>query len=299
MNAKHEDHDGDHDTPPTFQYRHLDPEARLGLPPGRGTTPGLISSLVLTCLMAGSFYGLAFVLQGTLVGRWVWTEFTSYQFIPVPIVFLSSWCLAFLLVKSLKIRVQGRVLRAHLVPGETLYVLGPSTAGALIHRVDALADDPSRFLYFARVRAVLGMTRNLGRVGDLEELFALRADQDESSTDSGYTILKGIVWAIPVLGFIGTVLGLTTAMGQFGATLTNFTPSAEGTSNQIGGLVQDLTGVLGGLETAFVTTGQALIAVLFLQIVATFVRRSDEQLMDDMRDACSRRVVARVRLAGD
>ena len=33
------------------------------------------------------------------------------------------------------------------------------------------------------------------------------------------TVLRGFIWAIPVLGFIGTVIGLTQAMGRFGAAL--------------------------------------------------------------------------------
>jgi biopolymer transport protein ExbB/TolQ len=147
------------------------------------------------------------------------------------------------------------------------------------------------------VRGVLRMMRNLGRVGDVDELLASRADQDEASNDSGYTVLRGFIWAIPVLGFIGTVLGLTEAMGQFGATLGSVQEGAG--SSQVSALVQNLTGVLDGLKTAFVTTGQALVAVLIIQLVMIAVKRADEQLLDDIQGTCTRTIVARVRLSGN
>jgi hypothetical protein len=54
--------------------------------------------------------------------------------------------------------------------------------------------------------------------------------------------------------------------------------------------------VLEGLDTAFITTAEALIAVLFIYLIQTAVRRADESLYDDIRAACSNAVVARIRL---
>ena len=41
------------------------------------------------------------------------------------------------------------------------------------------------------------------------------AENDENQVSSSYTLLNGLVWAIPVLGFIGTVQGLSQAIGKF------------------------------------------------------------------------------------
>lgn len=37
--------------------------------------------------------------------------------------------------------------------------------------------------------------------------------------ETSYALVQGFVWAIPVLGFIGTVVGLSQAIGGFTAVL--------------------------------------------------------------------------------
>ena len=145
-------------------------------------------------------------------------------------------------------------------------------------------------LFLARARTVLRVMRNLGRVSDVDDLISSRGDQDESTIDSGYTILRGFIWAIPVLGFIGTVIGLTQAMGRFGAALREAGKDVEA-------ITQQLTGVLAGLDTAFITTAEALIAVIFIHLFQTMVRRADEQLLDDVRQAAFDAIVSRVRIS--
>jgi len=56
-----------------------------------------------------------------------------------------------------------------------------------------------------------------------------------------YALLKVFLWALPILGFIGTVLGLSVAMSGFGATdLTDI--------NALKGAVGSITS---GLSSAF------------------------------------------------
>ncbi|MFN9076155.1 MAG: hypothetical protein ACK5WX_01880, partial [bacterium] len=64
----------------------------------------------------------------------------------------------------------------------------------------------------------------------------------------------------------------------------------------VGQITEKLKTVLEGLDTAFITTAEALIAVLVIYLIQTAVRRADEQLYDDIRSACSNAVVARVRI---
>jgi biopolymer transport protein ExbB/TolQ len=275
---------------PLLRHASLDPEARLGLPCGALTTPSATTCLVATVIVGGAVYGAGYATSEGEWGAVVWEYLTGFGRIPIPIVILSIWSLMFLMLKALKIRAQRAALRIHFVPEDTAFVLNASTADAVVDAIDRSADDPGRFMYLSRARAVLRVMRNLGRVSDVDDLIASRGDQEEATIDSGYTILRGFIWAIPVLGFIGTVIGLTQAMGRFGTAL-------RAAGKDVEAITQQLTGVLAGLDTAFITTAEALIAVIFIHLFQTIVRRADEQLLDDVRKACLDSIVSRVRIS--
>jgi biopolymer transport protein ExbB/TolQ len=61
-------------------------------------------------------------------------------------------------------------------------------------------------------------------------------------------------------------------------------------------LVTELGKVIAGLQTAFVTTGEGLVAALVLQLGMVVIRRGDETLLDDIRDHCTIQVLSLVRL---
>jgi biopolymer transport protein ExbB/TolQ len=274
---------------PLIRYASLDPEARLGLPSGSHTTPSAVTCLLATTLVGGAVYGSSYALREGEWGAVAWEYLTGFGRIPIPIAILSIWCIVFLTLKALKIRTQRAALRIHFVPDDTSFVLSSATADSVVDAIDRAADDPERFMFLSRARAVLRIMRNLGRVSDVDDLINSRGDQEESTIDSGYTILRGFIWAIPVLGFIGTVIGLTQAMGRFGAAL-------RAAGKDVDAITQQLTGVLAGLDTAFITTAEALVAVIFIHLFQTVVRRADEQLLDDVRKSCFDAIVTRVRI---
>jgi hypothetical protein len=55
--------------------------------------------------------------------------------------------------------------------------------------------------------------------------------------------------------------------------------------------------VIGGLDTAFVTTGEGLVMALIIHLTLTLARRADDMLLDACREACARHVTGRVRVA--
>ena len=100
--------------------------------------------------------------------------------------------------------------------------------------------------------------------------------------------MGGFVWAIPVLGFIGTVLGLSVAIGSFSTTL-----KADGNMEAIR---ESLEGVTQGLATAFETTLVALVCALILQLLITYLQGRESEFLDDCNDYCHANVVAKLRL---
>ncbi|GHS95731.1 hypothetical protein FACS1894107_17190 [Planctomycetales bacterium] len=168
-------------------------------------------------------------------------------------------------------------------------MISPDTANIVLTQIERAVDNPRRFVLFSRIATVLSALRNLGRVSDVDEMFARQADIADEITESSYSLLKGLIWAIPVLGFIGTVVGLSAAIGSFGAVL-----SAGGSG--IEQLKEGLQKITVGLAVAFDTTLVGLLQALALQMLMTLEKSGEEQFLDDCRDYCHRRIVARLRV---
>ena len=149
-------------------------------------------------------------------------------------------------------------------------------------------DEPKHFILFDRISIALSNLRNLGRVSDVEDILRSQAEHQESAMETSYSLVKGFIWAIPVLGFIGTVLGLSQAIGSFGLVLEN--------TEDIHQISTALKSVTAGLAIAFETTLEALVAAMVLQLLLTFLKRSEEDFLDDCTEYCVRRIVSRLRI---
>ena len=145
--------------------------------------------------------------------------------------------------------------------------------------------------YLNIVFTTLSNLKNLKRVGDVDDILRSQAQQDEAGIETSYALLQGFVWAIPVLGFIGTVLGLSEAIGQFGGVL--------GSSEDLSQISSSLKNVTAGLATAFDTTLVALIAALIVQLSITFMRKEEEEFLDDAMEFGLRNIVNRLRLVDE
>jgi biopolymer transport protein ExbB/TolQ len=89
-----------------------------------------------------------------------------------------------------------------------------------------------------------------------------------------YALVRTVCWAIPILGFLGTVIGITMA-------IANIDP--EQLSNSLGS-------VTGGLAVAFDTTALAL-ALSLVVVFATFlVERAEQSVLDRVEAFAMRRL---------
>ena len=124
---------------------------------------------------------------------------------------------------------------------------------------------------------------------DVDEILKSQAEADEAISESSYILLTGFLWAIPILGFIGTVLGLSIAIGEFGAVM------ASGNSGP-DALLPALRQVTAGLAIAFDTTLVALVFALLIQLTMTFLRKAEQEFLDSCAEYCTRNIVNRLRL---
>jgi len=261
-----------------------DIEQRIGVRGGRFTGTNGIFTFLLAIFLTIAFYALLLPFRD----RYFAQMFTERGVVQYVTVFFSFWALVMILIKTQKIRLQRQALAVALVPSDPDFVLSVATAEDVVRRLHAACDDPRHFLLFNRIDVGLANLKNMGRISDLDEVLGSQADKDEDVMESSYSLIRGLIWAIPVLGFIGTVQGLSQAVGNFGSVLSS--------STEVSSLKPALQGVTAGLAVAFETTFIALVAALSIQMLLTLVKRSEEQLLDDCKEYCQRKIIGRLRI---
>ncbi len=275
--------------PPPISLVRSDPERQVGFPAGRFTQPGFFVPFLTAFAGMVGFYAI----QHFLIPHESWWHQSFFREsggreISGAIVFLSLWSGAIMLVKWRKISAQSEALQRNLIPDDPQFVLSDETVAGRIEHLYAVASEPRDYMLYNRILLTLSNFKNMGRIGDVEDVLRSRASNDANVADASYTILKGFIWAVPVLGFIGTVIGLTAAMGKFGDVLRSAT--------NLDALKPALMGVTAGLSTGFETTMQGLVAALFLQLAMTALRRREEAMLTCFDDYCDAQVIGKLRL---
>jgi biopolymer transport protein ExbB/TolQ len=268
-----------------------DIENRFGFKGGRYTNVNHAFAFLIGALLSGLFYALMiFVFIHLPVVSKVATIYMrpSNQFAVIPATLFFFGGLTILFLKGRKIKFQERALTLSAVPTEPEFVLTETTAATVLARIHSLVDHPRHFVLLNRIDRALSNFRNIGQVNDVSAILRAQAENDEDQVASSYTVVNGLVWAIPVLGFIGTVLGLSLAIGRFTQTL-----QAAGDLTLIRASLQ---GVTGGLATAFESTLVALTFTLILQLVITFQQKREMAFLDECNDYCHSHIVSKLRL---
>jgi biopolymer transport protein ExbB/TolQ len=131
----------------------------------------------------------------------------------------------------------------------TLESLPPAEAQCLLPR--ALLVSLYRF----------GATRN---VQDVSEAARGVCEAEADRLDSELSMLRYVAWAIPAIGFIGTVRGIGDALGEAHKAVTG-----------------DVSGVTAGLGTAFNSTLIALLISIVLMFLLHQLQLAQERLVLD------------------
>lgn len=118
----------------------------------------------------------------------------------------------------------------------------------------------------ARVANVLDFVQSRASANELDDQLRTLADNDALAQEGGYSLLRFITWAIPILGFLGTVLGITGA-------ISGVTPEV---------LEKSLSKVTEGLATAFDTTALALFLTMILMFWTFLSERMEQTILDQV-----------------
>ncbi len=148
----------------------------------------------------------------------------------------------------------------------------------------------SKALVGKRLLRLLGVWESTGSSFQLERAADSDVELYELSMTSSFSLPKVLLWAIPLMGFIGTVIGMSQAVGSFDAVLSN--------ADNVDGLKNGLVKVTGGLGTAFDTTYLALIISVILAFPLNVCERNEDRLLSQI-DGVVREAVMALSPLGD
>ncbi|HEX5105046.1 MAG TPA: MotA/TolQ/ExbB proton channel family protein, partial [Pirellulaceae bacterium] len=126
-------------------------------------------------------------------------------------------------------------------------------------------------------------------VEDLKDL----SDLDAGRAQDSYALVRIVIWATPMLGFLGTVIGITDALGDLGREL-----SVPATADGANALETAIPNLLSGLYVAFDTTAIALCFSIGLMFIQFMLDRSETQLLAAVDERASRELAGRFELTG-
>jgi hypothetical protein len=190
-----------------------------------------------------------------------------------------TWAGFILLSRYLEVRRQRRAFGLDLLPTEVGVCILPEDARLLQRRVEQRSGGRP-FILANMIRLALGKYAVSRSGRDVSETVRTQADVDLGRLVSSMATVHYLAWAIPAIGFLGTVRGLATSLTM-----------GSRTGEEIKQFINDATV---HLNVAFDCTLVALALSLALMFLVHSVQRDEEALVIDCQQYCLEHLVTRL-----
>ena len=133
--------------------------------------------------------------------------FYEREWIPYILTYLACWSFAILFFKSRKLKIQQNVMQFKLLPEDISQDIREDNLAQFYAHIKRLGFEPSQSFLLTRI--LRGIEHFSVRKNHTEtaDMLNSQSEIDATTVDSSYVLIKVFIWAIPILGFIGTVLG--------------------------------------------------------------------------------------------
>src|SRR5919204_5861651 len=191
-----------------------------------------------------------------------------------------AWAGFILLSRYGEVRRQRRAFRLDLLPTEEGMRILPEDARPLLRRVDQIGSRGGPYILANMIRIALAKYAVSRSSQDVSDAVRTQAEVDLGRLVTGMATVHYLAWAIPALGFLGTVRGLSGGLSMAGKV-------GEETQSFIDQVTRHLT-------VAFDCTLIALVLSLALMFLVHSVQRDEEALVIDCQQYCLEHLVNRL-----
>lgn len=231
--------------------------------------------------------GLATLMfYAALQGGMIKSKLATQYFASHPVEWVAT-LLFFVGMASLTFRLSGllgQLGATQLRPLGPIQPNGQTTGEAegLLAKLATLSAPLRRTLLVTRLRGALEYVRDTGSADTLEDQLDRMSDADHDRVAAGYALPSLVRATLPIIGMIGTVIGITLAVGEL---------SIEQMEESIGA-------VTASLSVAFDTTAQAMSLMLVLWFAMFAVQRVEDRLLATVDEAARDQLVGRFQVYG-
>lgn len=192
---------------------------------------------------------------------------------------LMLWAMAMMGYKALGTSRERQVLLTDLVARNDGVSILPEDTREYSRAVQALGEGARRLLLPRTLLSALHRFRSTRNIQDVSNVVRSVCEAESERLDSELSLIRYIAWAIPSIGFIGTVRGIGEALGQAHK-------AVEG----------DIAGVTASLGVAFNSTFIALLLSIVLMFLLHQLQLAQERLVLDTEHYCDERLVSHLQV---
>jgi len=244
----------------------------------------LVKSGIIGLIGAVAIFGMLYPLwiSNVRIGKMFWDSVG----INFPTTLLMCWSFAILFLKSKQLAQQKSAMLLDLLPTEVSREITISSLDKFVAHIHSLPDEARGSILVNRVLRGIEHFRVRKSAAETVTMMESQSAIDASNIAGSYTIIKVFIWAMPILGFIGTVMGVSSAVSGLSATLEN--------AADVSAVTDSMKSVFGGLGTAFDTTLLALIMSMLVKIPTSALQKSEDGLVTIADEYCNENLLRRL-----
>lgn len=192
---------------------------------------------------------------------------------------LMLWALAILGYKGRICYRQRSELNNDLLQLPATLPIGPEDTPSLLERLSKATHVNDTTLLARVLRQGIQRFGVTGSIQDSATAVRNLCDSEMERQESELSIIRYIAWAIPSVGFIGTVRGIGSALAQANRAVAG-----------------DITGVTQNLGVAFNSTFIALVISIILMFFIHQLQQVQERIVLDTESYCNDNLISRLRV---
>ena len=187
---------------------------------------------------------------------------------------LMLWAFALMAYKANLARQERHVLSLNLIPVAQGTSILPEDSREYARPIQALSASQQSFLLPRARLTALHRFRSTRNIQDVSTAIRAICESESDRLDSELSMIRYIAWAIPSIGFLGTVRGIGQALGQAHQ-------AAQG----------NIAGVTQSLGVAFNSTFVALLISIIVMFLLHQLQLAQERLVLDAEAYCDNQLI--------